>query len=144
MSEDNPLDVAILELRDADLAREGAVRLVEDVLRRDFDALAQVLAREEEVERGRRDDDFGVGVAFGVVEVADEVFDGGDGAIPARFLVLVVVLGVVLAIGPVGEEGAGDGERYILKLPPTKNLRAMIAVLKVFDLDISLVEEDSQ
>jgi hypothetical protein len=55
--ENRPRDAAVLELVRADLAREGARRLVEDVLRRDFEALAKVLAREEEVEGGWGDDD---------------------------------------------------------------------------------------
>lgn len=58
MADNRPRDRAILQLIDADLAREGAVRLVEDVLRRDFDALAEVLAAEEEVEAWWGDDDF--------------------------------------------------------------------------------------
>jgi hypothetical protein len=56
--EDRPRDAAVLELVRADLAREGARRLVEDVLCGDFEALAEVLAREEEVEGGWGDDDF--------------------------------------------------------------------------------------
>jgi len=58
MADNRPRNRAILQLIDADLAREGAVRLVEDVLRRDFDALAEVLAAEEEVEGWWGDDDF--------------------------------------------------------------------------------------
>jgi hypothetical protein len=57
VAQDRPRDVAVLELRDGDLAGEGAVRLVEDVLGGDFEAGAEMLAREEEVEGGGRDDD---------------------------------------------------------------------------------------
>lgn len=84
MPEDDPRDTAVLELRNTNFTGKGPVRLIENVLGRDFDALAQVLAREEEVERGWGDDDFGVGVAGGRVQVADEVFDGGYGAVPVR------------------------------------------------------------
>ena len=82
MSEDSPGDIAVLQLRHADLTGEGAVGLVEDVLGGDFDAGAEVFAREEEVEGGRGDDDFGVRGALGGVEVGDYVFDGGDCAVP--------------------------------------------------------------
>jgi hypothetical protein len=50
VSQDRPCDAAVLELVDRDLTREGAVGLVEDVLRCDFKAFAEMLAREEEVE----------------------------------------------------------------------------------------------
>jgi hypothetical protein len=57
VAQDRPRDAAVLELIRADLACEGAGWLVEDVLRGDFEARAQVLAREEEVEGGWGDDD---------------------------------------------------------------------------------------
>lgn len=57
VAQDGPCDTAVLELVRADLACEGAGRLVEDVLRGDFEAGAQVLAGEEEVEGGWGDDD---------------------------------------------------------------------------------------
>lgn len=98
----------------ADFTGEGPVRLVKDILRRDFDSLTQVLACEEEVEGGRGDDDFGVLVDFGIVEVRDDFFDLGYGAVPTTptsVLCIVVIL--------------GRGESYILKLPPTKNWRGL-------------------
>lgn len=49
MSQDGPRDPAIDQLVCTDLSRESAIRLVVDVLCRHFDALAEVLAREEEV-----------------------------------------------------------------------------------------------
>lgn len=79
--EERPGDVGVFQLCDTDLAREGAVRLVEDVLRRYFDAWAEMFAGEEEVEGWRGDDDFGIGRALGVVEVGDDGFDGVDGAV---------------------------------------------------------------
>jgi hypothetical protein len=57
VSEDRPCDAGFFELVDADLACEGAVGLVEDVLCGYFEAGAEVLAREEEVEGGWGDDD---------------------------------------------------------------------------------------
>ena len=82
MAQHGPRDVAVLELGDGDFAREGAVGSVEDVLRRDFDAFAEVLAGEQEVEGGRGDDDFRVAVAGRFVEVVDDFFYGVDCADP--------------------------------------------------------------
>lgn len=82
VAQEGPGDVGVLELLDGDLAGEGAVGLVEDVLRGDLDALAGVLAGEEEVEGGRGDDDLGVGVDLGVVELVDDVLDRLNGAVP--------------------------------------------------------------
>jgi len=82
VAEEGPGDVGVLELGDGDLAGEGAVGLVEDVLGGDLDALAGVLAGEEEVEGGRGDDDLGVGVDLGIVELVDNVGDRLNGAVP--------------------------------------------------------------
>ena len=57
VAEDGPVDVAVLELLNRDLASVSAVALVEDVLSGDLDVLVQVLADEVEVDGGRRDDD---------------------------------------------------------------------------------------
>ena len=57
MAEDCPCYAGVFELGDGNFAREGTVRLVEDVLGRYFDAFAEVLAGEEEIEGGRGDDD---------------------------------------------------------------------------------------
>lgn len=78
-----PRNTAIFQLANGDLAGESAIGLIEDVLCGDFDALAKVLAGEEQVEGGRGDDDFGFGIAGGVVEVRDDFFDLGDCAVPA-------------------------------------------------------------
>jgi hypothetical protein len=82
-----------------------------------FDAAAQVLAGEEEVEGGRGNNDFGVGVAGGFVEVVDDLFYGVDRAVPRAYELEGRV-----------EWSSREG-KYILKLPPTKNWRPMIAVL---------------
>ena len=50
VAQDGPVDLAVLELRHRDLAREGAVGLVEDVLCGDTDLGLGELADEEEVE----------------------------------------------------------------------------------------------
>jgi hypothetical protein len=60
VAEQRPCDTAIFELRDGDLAGEGAVRLVEDVLRGHFDGWGKVFTCEEEVERWRGDHHFRV------------------------------------------------------------------------------------
>lgn len=57
VAEDGPGDAGVLELLNGDLAGEGAVGLVVDVLSSDLDALAQVLAGQEQVQRGRSNDD---------------------------------------------------------------------------------------
>ena len=84
VADERPGDVGVLELGDGDLASEGTVGLVEDVLGGNLNALASVLAGEEEVEGGRRDDDLGVGVDLGVVELVDDVLDRLNGAVPVR------------------------------------------------------------
>ena len=55
VAEDGPVDATVLELGDADLAGEGAVGLVKDVLGGNLDARLEVLAHEEEVESRRSD-----------------------------------------------------------------------------------------
>lgn len=57
MTKKSPGDIAILELVDRDLAGEGAVGLVKDILGCDFDTRSKVLAGEEEVEGWWCDDD---------------------------------------------------------------------------------------
>ena len=84
VAEEGPGDVGVLELGDGDLTGEGTVGLVEDVLGGDLNALAGVLAGEEEVEGGRGDDDLSVGVDLGVVELVDDVLDRLNGAVPVR------------------------------------------------------------
>lgn len=56
VTQDGPCDVAVLELGDGDLAGEGAVGLVEDVLGGDLDLGTEVLTGEEQVDCGRGDD----------------------------------------------------------------------------------------
>lgn len=56
VAENGPGDAAVLELRGGDLAGEGAVGLVVDVLRGDLESLAELLAGGEQVERRGGDD----------------------------------------------------------------------------------------
>jgi hypothetical protein len=56
MAHQRPGDVAFAQLLHRDLAREGAVGLVEHVLRRHVEFLAQMLAHKQQVE-GRRGND---------------------------------------------------------------------------------------
>ena len=64
VTKDGPCDAAVLELLGGDLTGESAVGLVVDVLGGDLNALAEVLAGEEEVESGRSNDDLCVAVSF--------------------------------------------------------------------------------
>ena len=64
VSDQGPGDAAVLELLSRDLAGKGSVGLVEDVLRCDLEALAEVLACEEEVEGWGCDDDLWLRVSF--------------------------------------------------------------------------------
>lgn len=57
VAQDGPVDVAVLELVGRDLAGEGAVGLVEDVLGGDFDALLGAVLDEVEVQGGRSNHD---------------------------------------------------------------------------------------
>lgn len=57
VAQDDPVDVVVLELGNGDLAGEGTVRLVEDVLGSDLDVVLDGLLDERKVEGGRRDDD---------------------------------------------------------------------------------------
>lgn len=50
MTQHRPSDTAVFQLCDADLAREGSIGLVEDVLSGHLDALVQVFTRKEKVE----------------------------------------------------------------------------------------------
>jgi hypothetical protein len=57
VSDERPRDAAILELLGGDLTGEGAAGLVVDVLGRDFEAFAELLAGGNQVEGGGCDDD---------------------------------------------------------------------------------------
>jgi hypothetical protein len=58
MTSECPRYAGLLQLIHTDLSGEGAVGLVEDILSRDFDTLAEVFAGEKEIERWWSDDNF--------------------------------------------------------------------------------------
>jgi hypothetical protein len=70
VSDERPGDVAVNELRDGDLASEGTVRAVEDVLCGDLNGRCEVFAGQEKVDRGRCNDDFCIGIWGGVSSVS--------------------------------------------------------------------------
>lgn len=82
VANDNPVNLGVLQLLDADLAGEGTVGLVEDVLGSDADLGVGQAAGEGEVEGGGRDDDLGVGVELGGVEVVHDVGDALSNTVP--------------------------------------------------------------
>lgn len=84
VSDDRPVDLGIPQLLDANLTREGAIGLVVDVLRRDGDLRVGQLAGQQQVDGRRGNDDFGVGVTLGLVEVVDDGCNGVDNSIPDR------------------------------------------------------------
>lgn len=82
MTNDNPVDVGVLQLLNADFTSESAVGLVEDVLGSNADLLVGQAAGEGEVQGGRRDDNLGVGVELSRVEVVHDVGDALDNTVP--------------------------------------------------------------
>jgi large subunit ribosomal protein L43 len=108
VAENGPGDLAIGQLGDRDLASEGTVGLVEDVLWGDLETLAKVLADKQEVQSRRGNDDLwnkvaisidtsaeglrilqlksrtNVGVERGVVDVLDNLLDRRDRPVPER------------------------------------------------------------
>ena len=83
MAGQSPLDLGILKLRDTEFTGVGTVRLVEDILGRNSNVVVGQLAGQQEVNRGRGDDNLGVGVEFGRIEVLDNAGDTIYGTIPA-------------------------------------------------------------
>jgi hypothetical protein len=71
VADQGPADVGVLKLGGGDLAGEGALVLVEDVLGSDLDLLAELGACEKEVECGRGDDDLcGIALDIRIVKTA--------------------------------------------------------------------------
>ena len=134
MPHKSPSDPTIFQMVHANLASEGAIRLIKHVLRRDGDLVVQMLAGQQKVQRGWGDDDFGVRVELGSVEVADDVFDGLDRAVPGgeKRDQCHHFISVERTNGGPGRKcwGCVDGlQTYILKFPPPKNLRAILATV---------------
>lgn len=101
VAQDGPVDAAVLELGNADLAGERTVGLVKDVLSSNLQARLEMLADEQKVEGRRGDHDLcmasvsghqigwstagnltGIGIQLGLVEVLDDGLDGLDGPVP--------------------------------------------------------------
>jgi hypothetical protein len=57
VAKNGPGDAGVLELLDGDLAGEGTVGLIVDILRGDFNIVVEILADEEKEEGRRRHDD---------------------------------------------------------------------------------------
>lgn len=68
VAEDNPVRTGVLDLVGCDLAGEGALALVEDVLGSDANVLAEEVAGVGEVEGGGRDNDLFLGLVVGSIE----------------------------------------------------------------------------
>lgn len=104
-----------------DLTGVGAGGELMGVLSGDLDALAAELLEREDVQRGRGDDDLGrLDVDVRVVELVDQLGEGGEVAVHCA------------------HEGGGSacccasrraqgGAPSLLKLPPTKRVRVMVA-----------------
>lgn len=69
MSDNDPVNLSILELLNANFTGESTVGLVEDILGSNANLGVGSLAGEEEVESGGGDDDLDGGVELGLVEV---------------------------------------------------------------------------
>lgn len=75
VADDNPVDLGIAKLLDADLTGESTIGLVVDVLGGDTDLGVGQAAGQGKVQRGGRDDDLGRGIELRGIEV---LHDGGD------------------------------------------------------------------
>lgn len=107
VTDDNPVDLGVAELLNADLTGEGTVGLVEDVLGSNADLGVGQAAGEGEVEGGRRDDDLGVRVELGGVEVLHDAGDALLHTVP-EMLVNCAVLAVQCVVGLVRWRGCGE------------------------------------
>lgn len=109
MSHERPRHFGVIQLLDAQLARERTVGLVVNVLRRHADLLVRQAACEQEVEGWRGDDDFGVGVEVGGVEVGDDVGDGLGGSVPGETELLAKPGGLQVVVFPEWEQSNLEG-----------------------------------
>ena len=114
VSAQGPPNLTITQLLRANLSRKSPVGFVKNVLAADFDFVLEVFADEEQEEAGWGNNYFSVGVERSVVEVMHYICNGLDCAIPGKLSQLNVLVAL--------------GETNILKFPPTKNWRPMVAV----------------
>ena len=124
----NPVNLGILELLNADLASESTIGLVEDILSGNANLRIGQAAGECEVQGWRGDDDLGGGVKAGLVEVLHDVGDALRNTVPLG-LVNCTFLRTPGYSWDRGVQDCGVAEAYvtyILKLPPTKNLRGIL------------------
>ncbi|KAF3384421.1 hypothetical protein F1880_002457 [Penicillium rolfsii] len=82
VTNDDPVNLGVLQLLDADLAGESTVGLVEDVLSSNADLGVGQAAGESEVEGGGRDDYLGGRVELGGIEVLHDVGDAVSNTVP--------------------------------------------------------------
>jgi hypothetical protein len=82
VSDQRPANLRILELLHAQLAGESAIGLVIDILGRNGDRGVGQLAREQQVDGGRGNDDLGGRITFRRVEVVDDGLDGVGDSVP--------------------------------------------------------------
>ena len=125
MSSKSPAHPGILQLRDTEFAGVSTIGLVVDVLGGNFNVVLGQFPYEQEVQGRRRDNNLGVGVELGGVEVVDDGLDAVNGAIPVSSEELPVRrrwLPFFLDL------------THILKFPPTKNLRVILAVVDESDV----------
>lgn len=145
MSENGPGNVALLELVDRDLTREGAVWLVEDVLCGDLDAFTEMLTGEQEVERRGSNDNLcallargsgteqdqlaSVRVELSLVEVLDDFGDGLDGPVP-------LLSGQSQALRDAGTHSSAGDEH--LKVSSDEELATHFGGMLVYDVGLCL------
>lgn len=82
MADDSPVDLGVTEMLNTDLTGKSTVGLVIDVLGGNANLGVGQVAGEGEVDGGGRDDDFGVGVELGGVEVFHDVGDALLNTVP--------------------------------------------------------------
>lgn len=129
MANDDPVDLGVLELLNADLTGEGTVGLVEDILGGDANLGVGEAAGEGEVQGWRGDNDLSGGVELGGIEVVDDTGDALGNTVPTFWsIALSGRRGSIAARErPIeGPRGSGSMVTYILKLPPTKNWRGIM------------------
>lgn len=82
VADDDPVDLSILELLNADFTSKSTVGLVGDILGGYANLWVGESAGECEVKSWGRDDDLGGGVELGGVEVVDDISDALSNTVP--------------------------------------------------------------
>jgi hypothetical protein len=133
VAENGPVDAALLELRNRDLASVGAVGLVVDILGSDLETLAEVLAGGEQEERRGGNDNLCVAVRRlrWVKETTWLHIPTLESSL--ALLRLETISLVELRVPFLGQRQSSifsshPVPAYILKLPPIKNWRPILAV----------------